>query len=136
MDTSEYQAYKGICPNCAAIWRMNEIDMNHCFACGWPDDDDDNYYDDYEATIMDTLALIAYYARRYRGRELAIILHTDRALLENAKDIYWYRIGLHDELGYDRQGRSYVTIDDEWGDERWGFGAMIQRENERVYSER
>ena len=86
--------------------------------------------------MMDTLALVTYYAKRYRGRELAIILHLDRVLLEDAKDAYWYKAGLYEALGYDRAGRSYVTVDDEWGDGRWGFGAWIERENERVYSER
>ena len=85
---------------------------------------------------MDTLALIVYYARRYRGHELAIILHLDRVLLEDAKDNYWYTAGVYEALGYDRQGRSYVTVDDEWGGKEWSFGAMIERENERVYSER
>lgn len=28
----------------------------------------------------------------------------------------------------------YVTVDDEWGDNRWSYGAMIERDNERVYS--
>jgi len=29
------------CPNCNAIWDMEEIDEQHCGACGWPDNDED-----------------------------------------------------------------------------------------------
>lgn len=35
------------CPNCGAVWGMEEIDWQQCDCCGWPDnDDDDDYYDD------------------------------------------------------------------------------------------
>jgi ribosomal protein S27AE len=31
------------CPNCSAIWTMEEIDEQHCGACGWPDEDNEDY---------------------------------------------------------------------------------------------
>lgn len=39
------------CPSCLAIWGMEEIEEQHCGACGWPnneEDYDDYYADDYE----------------------------------------------------------------------------------------
>ncbi len=42
------------CPNCPAIWGVDEMQEERCFACGYPDheeeDDDDEDYDpaDYE----------------------------------------------------------------------------------------
>jgi hypothetical protein len=39
------------CPNCQAIWGMEEIDWQECGSCGWPDPDcedfmqDDDYYE-------------------------------------------------------------------------------------------
>lgn len=38
MDISQYQPYEGVCPNCGAIWGMEELDNNHCGSCGYPDD--------------------------------------------------------------------------------------------------
>jgi Zn ribbon nucleic-acid-binding protein len=35
------------CPACSAVWGMEEIDEQHCGACGYPDDDEDFDYDDY-----------------------------------------------------------------------------------------
>lgn len=52
MDISEYQAYEGVCPRCNAIWGMDEIDTNHCFACGYPNENEfDSDYEDYEDYI-------------------------------------------------------------------------------------
>jgi Zn ribbon nucleic-acid-binding protein len=41
-----------MCPNCNAIWGMEEIDEQYCGACGYPDPDEedvlfDNPYRDY-----------------------------------------------------------------------------------------
>ena len=39
------------CPNCQAIWGMEEIDEQYCGACGYPDPDEndiDDFYDDIE----------------------------------------------------------------------------------------
>jgi Zn ribbon nucleic-acid-binding protein len=39
------------CPNCQAIWSMEEIDEQYCGACGYPDcEEDGDYYnqDEYE----------------------------------------------------------------------------------------
>jgi len=30
-----------MCPNCNAIWSMEEIDEQYCGACGYPDSDED-----------------------------------------------------------------------------------------------
>lgn len=30
------------CPNCNAIWSMEEIDEQYCGACGYPDPDEDD----------------------------------------------------------------------------------------------
>ena len=57
-DISEYQAYEGVCPNCAAILSRQEVDMNHCLACGWPDEDepyDDWSEDEEEDLIADSI---------------------------------------------------------------------------------
>lgn len=40
------------CPNCNAVWGMEEIDWQECDCCGYPnvdatDFDDDDDYDDY-----------------------------------------------------------------------------------------
>lgn len=35
-----------MCPNCSAIWGMEEIDEQYCGACGYPDPDEDDL-DDY-----------------------------------------------------------------------------------------
>lgn len=69
--------------------------------------DDDVICPTCEGSGYDPLALIAHYEHRYRGYEIAIITHRDRVLLETARDMYWYRCGLYDILGYDRQGRTY-----------------------------
>jgi Zn ribbon nucleic-acid-binding protein len=37
------------CPNCNAIWTMDEIDWQSCFACGYPNHDED----DNEAELND-----------------------------------------------------------------------------------
>ena len=34
------------CPNCNAIWSMEEIDEQYCGACGYPDHEDDLGVDD------------------------------------------------------------------------------------------
>lgn len=48
-DITEYQAYEGVCPRCTAIWGMDEVDRNHCFACGYPDENEfDSDYDEYD----------------------------------------------------------------------------------------
>lgn len=39
--------YQGICPNCGAVWSMDEIDLERCYACGYPEetgDWEDDYY--------------------------------------------------------------------------------------------
>jgi hypothetical protein len=41
-----------------------------------------------------------------------------------------------DEYDVCEQADGVAESEDEWGDTRWSYGAMIQRENERVYSER
>jgi Zn ribbon nucleic-acid-binding protein len=44
------------CPNCSAIWGMEEIDEQSCGACGYPDpdeDDYDEYIDENEITDFD-----------------------------------------------------------------------------------
>lgn len=45
------------CPNCPAIWSIDEIQENKCFACGYPDveDEEDNwgYEDDAEWDVVD-----------------------------------------------------------------------------------
>jgi hypothetical protein len=30
------------CPNCNAVWGMEEIDEQYCGACGYPDPDEDD----------------------------------------------------------------------------------------------
>ena len=35
-----------MCPNCNAIWGMEEIDEQYCGACGYPDPDEDDLSDD------------------------------------------------------------------------------------------
>lgn len=39
------------CPNCQAIWGMEEIDEQYCGACGYPDPDPDE--DDFEDITED-----------------------------------------------------------------------------------
>lgn len=34
------------CPNCQAIWGIEEIDWQQCDCCGWPDVDNDDVDDD------------------------------------------------------------------------------------------
>ena len=34
-----------MCPNCQAIWGMEEIDEQYCGACGYPDPDENDIYD-------------------------------------------------------------------------------------------
>jgi len=43
------------CPNCNAIWGMEEIDEQHCGACGYPnnEDDFDEFIDEDEITDFD-----------------------------------------------------------------------------------
>jgi len=40
-----------LCPQCSAVWTMEEIDWQECFACGYPDanifDDENDENDDY-----------------------------------------------------------------------------------------
>lgn len=36
------------CPQCTAIWGMDEVERGHCFACGWPEDDDHENEDEWE----------------------------------------------------------------------------------------
>lgn len=43
----ESEPYEGACPNCGAVWGMEELDWNRCAACGWPDNDDIYEYPDY-----------------------------------------------------------------------------------------
>lgn len=31
------------CPNCCAIWTLEEIDWQQCDACGWPNNDEASY---------------------------------------------------------------------------------------------
>jgi Zn ribbon nucleic-acid-binding protein len=31
-----------MCPNCQAVWGMEEIEEQSCFACGYPDPDEDD----------------------------------------------------------------------------------------------
>jgi ribosomal protein S27AE len=31
-----------MCPNCNAIWSMEEIDEQYCGACGYPDPDEND----------------------------------------------------------------------------------------------
>jgi Zn ribbon nucleic-acid-binding protein len=41
------------CPNCQAVWSMEEIDWQECDACGYPDEEDfeyNSYDDEYETT--------------------------------------------------------------------------------------
>lgn len=40
------------CPNCGVIWGIDEMDWNNCYACGWPDNDDE-YDDDYDPDEYD-----------------------------------------------------------------------------------
>jgi ribosomal protein S27AE len=37
-----------MCPNCNAIWSMEEIDEQYCGACGYPDPDENDLEDIYE----------------------------------------------------------------------------------------
>ena len=38
---------KLMCPNCNAIWGMEEINWQECGSCGWPDIvEEDNYFED------------------------------------------------------------------------------------------
>ncbi len=34
------------CPHCSAIWTMEEMDWQECFACGWPANVIDNEADE------------------------------------------------------------------------------------------
>lgn len=34
------ESFEVACPSCLAIWGFEEIDRQHCAACGWPDNDD------------------------------------------------------------------------------------------------
>jgi Zn ribbon nucleic-acid-binding protein len=49
------------CPNCNAIWSMEEIDEQYCYACGYPDpneddlDEESNYYSLSSADDIDDL---------------------------------------------------------------------------------
>ena len=45
------------CPNCGCFFSMEEFDEQHCSACGWPDEDEDEYIDEDEITDTD----IEYY---------------------------------------------------------------------------
>lgn len=41
---------KKICPNCNVLWTEEEIDIQECTTCGWPDEDpifNTDEYDDY-----------------------------------------------------------------------------------------
>lgn len=69
----------------------------------------------HESTLeMTDSETVAFYQRRYRlSIFIKWILRHDNILLENARNRYWYTCGLYDELGYDRQGRSYVTVEDD-----------------------
>lgn len=33
------ESYEGVCPRCNAIWGMDEVDRNRCYACGWPEEE-------------------------------------------------------------------------------------------------
>lgn len=35
------------CPNCSAVWGFEEIEDQSCGACGYPDNDDDEFDPDY-----------------------------------------------------------------------------------------
>jgi hypothetical protein len=41
------------CPNCQAIWSMEEIDEQYCGACGYPDceEDTDDFYEEEDKSI-------------------------------------------------------------------------------------
>lgn len=76
-------------------------------------------------------AVVAYYAHRFRYAFLAVMEHAkDLKELEDLRDAAWFRAGWYEVLGYDRQGRSYVTIDDEFGDSLFSYGAQIERDNQ------
>jgi Zn ribbon nucleic-acid-binding protein len=36
-----------MCPNCQAIWGMEEIDEQYCGACGYPDPDENDTIEDW-----------------------------------------------------------------------------------------
>jgi hypothetical protein len=35
------------CPNCSAVWTIEEIEEQNCAACGYPDNDEDEFDPDY-----------------------------------------------------------------------------------------
>lgn len=61
--------------------------------------------------------IVAEYTHRYRYPYLLIwLLETDRRAFESARDDAWYRAGWYEILGYDRHGRTYITVDSEQDD--------------------
>lgn len=67
--------------------------------------------------LQDALAdsIVAEYAERYRYNRLFTLLAADRAELQRIRfeaDMRWYHEGRYEATGHDRQGRSYVTVED------------------------
>jgi len=42
-----------MCPNCNAIWGMEEIDEQYCGACGYPDPDENDIFLDQDIDEID-----------------------------------------------------------------------------------
>jgi len=80
--------------------------------------------------------VVKFYTHRYRGNwrfseESDFIVDVQWA----ANDV-WYELGLFEKYGCDYFGIKYRQIDDQWGDSRWGYGAMIERDNENLGKDR
>lgn len=74
--------------------------------------------------------VVAHYAHIYKYPYMVNwLLEADRRALESARDDAWYRAGWYDILGYDRHGRTYVTVDSEQDDNEFE-DAMIEWEIE------
>ena len=88
--------------------------------------------------------IVTFYEHRYSGdkffatstaKELPEFNFIDQ--LEADTNSAWYEMGLYDKYGHDYFGRTYHQVPDQWGNSEFtGMGAMIERENEAIYTER
>lgn len=64
------------CPNCYAMWSIEEFDEQRCYCCGYPEEDDEyDEYDQYqESTCRAELGDVRYYV----GEPGPVVIHADQ----------------------------------------------------------